>query len=135
MADIKLDSKPVHKDHTGHLASLWRKIIFENKFNRVLGIFVSNYLTKSKALESDNDTIKRKNRSILLGNIVSPGMTMKTFEDLVFNLLGCVKMDISVKLHFKDGKESTHTITVTHPENIKEENEDEPKEENSTVAK
>lgn len=133
MADIKIDTKPVNKDHTGILASLWRKIIIENKLTMHLGIMVNNYLTKTKALDSKSDAIKRKNKTTLVENITASKMTFKTFVDLLFNVVGCIKLDISVKVHFKGGKTSVHTITITHVENTdEEENEDERKDPNSS---
>lgn len=128
MADIKLDTKPVNKDHTGVLASLWRKVILENKLSTYLGIMVNNYLSKSKALDSKSDAIKRKNKTTLVENITASKMTFKTFVDLLFNVVGCIKLDISIKVYFKGGKTSVHTVTLTHVENTDdEETEDEGK--------
>lgn len=121
MADIKLDTKPVNKDHTGVLASLWRKVILENKLSTYLGIMVNNYLSKSKALDSKSDAIKRKNKTTLVENITASKMTFKTFVDLLFNVVGCIKLDISIKVYFKGGKTSVHTVTLTHVENTDDE--------------
>lgn len=107
-------SEPTSKTESGVLAKLWRSILRENGYAPALGPLVERYLTSQEEMTKRIPSLKKKNKSTLVSNITSTEMTIKTFLDLVFNLLRVRKLDISVKLTFHNGKETVHSVSVKY---------------------
>ncbi|MDQ6990799.1 MAG: hypothetical protein Q9M11_03605 [Mariprofundaceae bacterium] len=105
--------KPTSTAH-GALARLWRNIIKDNKLEHALGFLVTRYITKNT---SDSKNIRRKTRSTLESDITAKEMTWKKFTHLVFHYLGAVRLDITIKLTFANGRSTVHTVGIKSSEN------------------
>lgn len=113
MSDIDLD-KPHSQNEAGVLTMLWRRILKDNRLTPPsrLNPFIDRYLETNDPTEGRVANLKKKNKATIIKNITAPEMTFKTFLDLVFNFLGVVKIDLSIKIHFPNGDNSVHTVTV-----------------------
>ena len=102
--------KPISTKEGGILAALFRKIVTENNLTPSLDYLIARYVDTS----SSSKNIKRKNRSSLIKYITSDDMSWKTFLSLVFDFLGVVKIQFTVKLTFRNKHESIHTMIVNN---------------------
>lgn len=104
--------EPTSNNESGVLAKLWRTFLDDNRLNGKLPTMVETYL------DNDNDpkvtVVRKKNRSTLYGNIAAPEMTIKTFFDLMFNLVRVRRIEFSIKVTFPTGKESIHTVCINN---------------------
>ena len=128
MAKVNLD-KPISKKEGGVLAHLWRKIIKDNNYSLpILYNLIDKYVAKTDRMKSRVKNVKRKARSTLEMNISDGDMTIKTFFDLIFNLLNVKKVDITIKLTYPNGMETIHSTRVNNS-NYDEETGEEDKDE------
>lgn len=111
MSDLKFD-KQISNNESGVLAKLWRKILIENNLENALPLLINMYIKNNDETDGRSLTVKKKNKSTLTSNITATDMTFKTFLDLVFRLLKVTKIDISVKLTFSNGRETTHSVSA-----------------------
>lgn len=107
-------SEPTSKTESGVLAKLWRSILRDNGYIPALGPLVDRYLQSQEEMTKRIPSLKKKNKSTLVTNITSAEMTVKTFLDLIFNLLRVKRLDISIKLTFHNGKETIHSTSVKY---------------------
>jgi len=94
----------------GVLAKLWRSIVIENNLLNTLDYLVNRYVNNTARTAAKN--IRRKTKSTLMADITAKEMTWKKFTNLVFNYLGAIRMDITVKLTFPNGNKSYHTVSM-----------------------
>ena len=120
MADIKFDKEPSNNE-AGLLATLWRNILRDNNMSpEFLSLLVDEYINTTHKLESDGGDVKplkRKSKSTMINNITDTQMTIKTFMDLLLNLIKVRKVAISVKLTYNNGDETVHTVVVNNKNN------------------
>ena len=114
MKKMDLDG-PVSNTEGGVLAQLWRNIIKDNNLESFVPHMVTRYVGKANKLAPKQAKLKAK--STILSNINAKAMTWKTFLDLVFNFLGAVRVDVTVKVTFANGDETYHTITADNSAN------------------
>ena len=113
MGDFNFDG-PTANNESGILARLWRKILKENNLERLIPVLIERYLNKKADKTNEIPIVKKKNRSTIAGNVNAKEMTIKTFFDLLFNLIGVCRIELSVKITFPSGKESIHTVGITN---------------------
>lgn len=114
MASIFKD--PVSNKDSGVLAKLWRKVVLESKLENSLNYLADRYVKRSEPMSSRVATVKRRTKSTVMKNITDSDMTIKTFLDLVFNLLGAKKLTISIKITYPNGTESVHSVPINNNE-------------------
>ena len=114
--------KPISTKEGGVLASLFRKIVIENNLINSLDYLIDRYVTETG---SKSKNIKRKNRSSLIKYISANDMTWKTFLTLVFDFLGAIKLEFTIKVTFPNKHESVHKVTLTKNIIEKKESKDE----------
>jgi len=51
-------------------------------------------------------------------------MSWKTFTDLLLNFIGVLKFDISIKMYYRNGDTSVHTMTIIKNDNVGKENDE-----------
>jgi len=109
----------------GVLAALFRKVMIENNLTKAKDYLIQRYVDKTKS-GSSSKNIERKTKSSLIKYITAEDMSWKTFLSLMFDFIGAVKLDITVKVTFPNGNSSVHTTTVRRNivEDIKKEKED-----------
>lgn len=118
MKDIDF-STPVANTSPGVLSNLWRRFIVDNRLIGHLPRLVDRYLNKDKT-NRDVPVVKKKNRSTMFKNISAREMTIKTFLDLMFNLVGTKKIVITIEVELPTGKTTKHSVTVTQEATNKE---------------
>lgn len=116
MSDQIKVQKNVSKTESGVLAKLWGKILSETGMDNSLELLVNRYVNKSNSIKVG----KRKTKSSLIKNITATGMSWKTFLDLLFDFIGVLKVDVSVKLYYRTGDTSVHTVTVENLATVSE---------------
>lgn len=107
---------PVSNKDSGVLAKLWRKVVLESKLENSLNYLADRYVKRSEPMSSRVATVKRRTKSTVMKNITDGDMTIKTFLDLVFNLLGAKKLTISIKITYPNGTESVHSVPISNDE-------------------
>ena len=114
-------SMEVSKTEAGALAKLWKKIIVETGMVNSLDHMINRYSRRSSTMKAG----KIKTKSHITKDINSSAMSWKTFTDLLLNFVGVLKFDISVKLYYRNGDTSLHTMTIIKNDNVEKEKEDE----------
>ena len=107
---------PVSNKDSGVLAKLWRKVILESRLENSLNYLADRYVKRSEPMSSRVATVKRRTKSTVMKNITDGDMTIKTFLDLVFSLLGAKKLTISIKITYPNGTESVHSVPINNNE-------------------
>jgi len=102
--------KNVSTKEGGVLAALFRKVIIENNLQPAMDYLIQRYVEKSNSGKSKN--LDRKTKSSLIKYISAEDMSWKTFLSLMFDFVGAVKIDFTIKIKFPNGNESIHTTTV-----------------------
>lgn len=103
----------VSNTESGVLACLWRKILTERKIIPSLGLLIDRYLQDQQLNEENSsNNIKKKNRSTLISNITAKEMTIKTFLDLIINLIKVKKLVIHIEITTIGGETSVHSLSV-----------------------
>jgi hypothetical protein len=108
--------KPLASTEGGALARLWRKIMTDTGMWSRSESLITQYLTRPDTDQNNNTVFdKRKNRSTIWSNIIAEDMTIKTFFDLLFNVL-CIKhLRITVEITSFTNVKSSHSIDVPNP--------------------
>lgn len=109
----------VSNTESGVLAKIWRKILIERRITPSLGLLIDRYL-QDQHLNEDNlaKNVKKKNRSTLISNITAKEMTIKTFLDLLRNLLKVKRLVIHIEITTAGGETSVHSLSVTGENNL-----------------
>ena len=109
----------VSNTESGVLAKIWRKILIERRITPSLGLLIDRYL-QDQHLNEDNlaKNVKKKNRSTLINNITAKEMTIKTFLDLLRNLLKVKRLVIHIEITTAGGETSVHSLSVTGENNL-----------------
>ena len=107
---------PVSNKDSGVLAKLWRKVILESRLENSLNFLADRYVKRSEPMSSRVANVKRRTKSTVMKNITDSDMTIKTFLDLVFNLLGAKKLTIYIKITYPNGTESVHSVPINNNE-------------------
>lgn len=102
---------PTTNTATGVLAKLWRTFIKDNSLIGFMPMLIDRYLTKNK--DSDIGPIKKKNKATMENNVSAREMSIKTFVDLMFNLVNCKEMDITIKVTLPNNKKTEHTVKLS----------------------
>lgn len=118
MPEKELDD-PVANTEGGGLAKLWRKILNETGMRYRLEALVTQYLTRPDN-DQNNSTVfdKRKNRSTIWSNILANDMTIKTFMDLIFNVINIRHVKLTIELTDFINKKSVHNIEIINPKHV-----------------
>jgi len=109
--------KKTNNSPQGTLANLWRKILRDRELDKAINYLVTRYVDKNSG---SSERLKKKTRAAITADITAPDLSWKKFTNLVFNYLGCVRMDISVKLTFANGESSVHTVGIKPAVEVKE---------------
>lgn len=109
----------VSNTESGVLAKLWRKLLIERGITPSLGLLIDRYL-QDQHLNEENlaQNVKKKNRSTLISNITAKEMTIKTFLDLLRNLIKVKRLVIHIEITTAGGETSVHSLAVTGDNNI-----------------
>ena len=110
-------STEVAKTEAGALAKLWKKIIIETGMEHSLDNMINRYARKSSTMKAG----KLKTKSHITKDIHSKSMSWKTFVDLLLNFVGVLKFDITIKLYYRNGDTSLHTMTIVKDTNVERE--------------
>lgn len=129
MAEVNFD-KATASNESGTLARLWRKILIETGVISGISFLINRYLTRNDPTDGRSITVKKKNRSTLKSDISATQMSFKMFVDLMFNFLGAEKLDIIVKVSWRNKKVTTHSVAIS-PSSANEDPVEKPKEENN----
>jgi len=113
-------SMDVSKTEAGALAKLWKKIIVETGMVNSLDHMINRYSRKSSTMKAG----KIKTKSHITKDINSSAMSWKTFTDLLLNFIGVLKFDISIKMYYRNGDTSLHTMTIIKNDNIEKDNDE-----------
>jgi len=100
---------PVNNTPQGALAQLWRNIVKDTGIGNNIGYLITRYVKRNSP---DSKTIKRRTRSTIEADISASELTWKKFTHILFEFLGVVRMDISVKLTYSRGNSTLHTVGV-----------------------
>ena len=113
-------SMEVSKTEAGALAKLWKKIIVETGMVNSLDHMINRYSRRSSTIKAG----KIKTKSHITKDINSSAMSWKTFTDLLLNFIGVLKFDISIKMYYRNGDTSVHTMTIIKNDNVGKENDE-----------
>jgi len=100
---------PVNNTPQGALAQLWRNVVKDTGIGNNIGYLITRYVKRNS---SDSKTIKRRTRSTIEADISASELTWKKFTHILFEFLGVVRMDISIKLTYSSGNSTLHTVGV-----------------------
>ena len=126
---------PVSNKDSGVLAKLWRKVILESRLENSLNFLADRYVKRSEPMSSRVVNVKRRTKSTVMKNITDSDMTIKTFLDLVFNLLGAKKLTISIKITYPNGTETIHSLPINNGDLVESDRLDEDVEDESILTK
>jgi len=104
-----LSSKVMSKSVSSVLGRLFRQILKETGLIHSIDSFVDRYEAETK-LEAERLGIKPKNRSQIVTQIASEGMSWKIFMDSITNLLRVKKVTICIKLDHGNNKITIHEL-------------------------
>ena len=105
---------PVSNKDSGVLANLWRRVVRESNLQNSLNHLADRYVKKTNPISQRVANVKKRTKSTVLKNISDPDMTIKTFLDLIFNLLGAKKLTISIKITYPNGTETIHSLPINN---------------------
>lgn len=105
---------PVSNKDSGVLAKLWRRVVLESHLQNSIMHLADRYVRKVDPMSTRVANVKKRTKSTVLKNISDTDMTIKTFLDLIFNLLGAKKLTISIKITYPNGKETIHSLPINN---------------------
>ncbi len=126
---------PVSNKDSGVLANLWRKVILESSLQHSIRHLADRYVKKTNPMSQRVANVKKRTKSTVLKNIFDPDMTIKTFLDLIFNLLGAKKLTISIKITYPNGTETIHSLPINNGDLVESDLPDEDVEDESILTK
>jgi len=103
---MKLTKRPANTPH-GALAKLWRIIIRDNNLEKNLGYLVSRYVEMNSPCAKN---LKRKTKSTIEADVTANELTWKKFTHLIFQYLGAVRLDVTIRVTYPNGKCTNHTV-------------------------
>ena len=126
---------PVSNKDSGVLANLWRKVVLESNLQHSIRHLADRYVKKTNPMSQRVSNVKKRTKSTVLKNISDPDMTIKTFLDLIFNLLGAKKLTISIKITYPNGTETIHSLPINNGDLVESDLLDEDVEDESILTK
>ncbi len=126
---------PVSNKDSGVLANLWRRVVRESNLQNSLNHLADRYVKKTNPISQRVANVKKRTKSTVLKNISDTDMTIKTFLDLIFNLLGAKKLTISIKITYPNGTETIHSLPINNGDLVESDLPDEDVEDESILTK
>jgi len=103
---MKLTKRPANTPH-GALAKLWRIVIRDNHLENSLGYLVSRYVELNSPSAKN---LRRKTKSTIEADVTASELTWKKFTHLIFQYLGAVRLDMTIRITYPNGKSTNHTV-------------------------
>lgn len=102
-------SRPPSNNEAGVLARLWRNTLEDLNLTGKTEHLIDVYVNRKDRVSSRVVAAKQKDKSTLKKNAHDPGITFKTFIDLIFSLLNVRFIDITITLTHSNGAKTIHT--------------------------
>lgn len=102
----------VSKTEGGILSKLWRVILIDTNSIYKIGSFINRYHERiNRNNQTKPNIVKIKSKGTLLKNAKEPSMTFANFISLLRDVLGIMKVRITIELLWGDGKTiTTHQV-------------------------
>lgn len=93
----------------GMLTKMFRKVLFDTGIINNIRRYMNRYVRKGG----------KRTKSQITKLILENGMSWKSFTFLIYEVLGVVRMDITLKLYHQNGEVTEHTSRFDSPEYAK----------------